>query len=556
MVRGPRPHIRAWEATGAALALLAGFHFLALRVRAGGLPAGDEGSWLSVAAELARGHGFTTRWLEAHFLVPYTLPRPDDFRYPALTSLLALVFRLAGYSVEAARWTVTAVFLAFAAATWAVSRAAFGRWAGLAALWLTVCSLLQLQWNAAVYTEGLFGLVVAGLAALCLRGETDAAWKRPGWWAGLGGGVGLLYLVRPNGLLFLPGLAWLYWRRRKDGISWRHPALAFACFALVVSPWLLRTALHFGNPFHIAGNAGLLREVGQPHTYTLFQYLAQHNPWYPLQRFIFGVPRFLLTLDEFEHGLERVPLLAVAAALVLRRGFFGPFLAAGFALSAAVCAYAAYDGWAPIRYMSPMLPLVYAYGLSALPDLFQRLFQRLVHRPFPNMPAAPEGPAFAVGATGILLLLLPVFHPHRFYERRLAPDPGYPEALADHLRRLRETVPAGGRYYAGALCKVNFLAEGRDCVGLQELYDPDWFPRSMAAFHPEWVALTRAETADSAMQAALETMRAAGYTADTLDSGPLAVWFSLTPPASDPLPASNPIDPAPAPGARAPEARP
>jgi hypothetical protein len=96
--------------------LIAGFHFLALRIRAGGLPAGDEGSWMAVASELAQGRGFATRWLEAHFLTPYALPRPDDFRYPGLTGLLALAFRLFGASIETARWTVGMAFLAFAAA--------------------------------------------------------------------------------------------------------------------------------------------------------------------------------------------------------------------------------------------------------------------------------------------------------------------------------------------------------------------------------------------------------------------------------------------------------
>src|SRR6185369_15716110 len=104
-------------------------------------------SWMSVANELAHGRGFSTRWLEVHFLVPYTLPRPDDFRYPALTSLLALTFRVFGYSIETARWTVGAVFLAFATAIWGLARAAFGRWAAQAAVWVTVASLLQLQWN-------------------------------------------------------------------------------------------------------------------------------------------------------------------------------------------------------------------------------------------------------------------------------------------------------------------------------------------------------------------------------------------------------------------------
>jgi hypothetical protein len=347
-----------------------------------------------------------------------------------------------------------------------------------------------------------------------------------------------LYLVRPNGLLFLPGILWLYRCKRKAGagVGWRHPVLAFAGFLLVAGPWMIRTAHHFGNPLHIAGNAGLLRDAGQSHTLTLFQYLAEHNPWFPLQRFFVGIPRFFAILDHYEHGLEIAPLLAAAAALALRRPFFGPFLSAGFLISGAVCGYAAYNGWAAVRYMSPMLPFIYAYGLSSLPLLFQRRF--------PAFPAAPHAAAetgkpravFGIGAGAILLLLLPVAQPHRFYQRVLKPDPAYAASLADHLRRLQARVPAGGTYYAGSLCAVNFLAPGRDCVGLQELYDTTWFSRSMAAFRPGLVALTPKEAADGSMRAALDRMRAGGYAPDTLDAGPLAVHFSLHPAAPPGVP--------------------
>ncbi len=535
MVPGRRLEFKAWEAAGAALALLVGIHFLAMRVRAGGLPGGDEGSWLSVSAELARGHGWSTRWLELHFLRPYALPRPDDLRYPALTSLLAVVFRGLGTSVEIGRWTVTAVFLSLAGSVWLICRRAFGRWAALGALWLTLCSLLQLQWNTVVYTEGLFGLVVAGLAWWCLKGESPRAARRgsmtgiggplgspvltePAWWAVLGAGVGLLYLVRPNGLLFVPGILWLYWRRRHLGLTWKHPALALTCFGLVIAPWLLRTAHHFGNPLHIAGNAGMLREAGQPHTYTLFQYLAQHNPWYPLQRFLFGVPRFFRILHQSEHGLEALPLLAAAAAVFLRRPFFGPFLASGFLISGLICCYAAYDGWAPIRYMSSLLPFLYAYGLAALRSLFRRRF-----------PSASKRSGFLTGCAVILLLLLPVVQPHRYYERTLKPAPGFSRHQAAYLDSLQARVAPGESYYAGSLCAINFLTQGRRCVGLQELYDPTWFSRSMEAFHPRLVALTHGETADTAMQAALAKMRREGYTADTLAVLPLGVLLALSP---------------------------
>jgi hypothetical protein len=530
-----RTRIQVPEIAAAAIALAIGFHFLALRIRAGGLPSGDEGSWMSVAAELAHGHGFATRWLEAHFLVPYALPRPDDFRYPALTSLLALSFRLFGFSIETARWTVGAVFLAFATAVWGVSRAAFGRWAAQAALWATVTSLLQLEWNSAVYTEGLFGLAAAGLAAWCLLGERTRDSPAPfafgthAWWAGLGAMIGLLYLVRVNAVLFLPGVLWLWFRRRGEPLRWTHPALAILAFFLIAAPWLLRNAFAFGNPFHFAGSGGLLRDPGsaltQSHTLTAAEYFRRHDVFFLPRRLILGVAHGLRDLHRFEHGLEAAPLLLALWGLFRRRAFFGPAFAAGFLLTGIACAYAAYNSWAGVRYFSGIAPLLYAYGFSQIPIAAAGIPPRLF----------PLRLRIATGTVGIALAIAPVAYPHRYSERALtgalaASGPyAYRPAVAEHLAKLKGGVPPGGGYYAASLCNLNFLAPDRFCVGLQELYDPSWFPRSLAAFHPAWVALTRSEMDDSVLKAALGRMRDGGYTPVTVDSGSLALYLALHP---------------------------
>lgn len=527
---------------GVALAIALGIHFLALRIRAGGLPGGDEGSWISAAAELSRGRGFTTRWLEAHFLTPYVIPRPDDFRYPFFTSLLALAFKVFGLSVETARWTAAAAFTGFALMVWRACRSAFGPWTAMAALWLTVTSLLQLAWNSVVYTEGLFGLLVAALALWCLRGEASREAARPfafrsyGWWAVLGTLVGGLYLARLNGILFLPGILWLYWLRRKDGLSWRHPSVAFAAFAMAAAPWLMRTALAFGNPLHFAGSGGLLRDPGISHTLNLSQYLSLHGRFFLVERFAIGFLNFFRDLHHFEHGLEIAPLLLVCVAVIMRRRFWSPFLAMGFLFTFAACCYASYNSWA-VRYMTGLMPLVYAYGLSVLPSLVQAL-------PAAFTPAARKALPVA-GALAVPLLLLPVLNPHRHYERKfsasIAAAGAYPvrRDAADHIARLGRLLPEGGRYYATSLCNLNFLTEASGCVGLQELYDPTWFARSQAAFHPGLIALTHAETGAPAMRAALDHMRASGYVQDTLETGPLAVYLSLHPAGAGSAPAAD-----------------
>jgi hypothetical protein len=516
-VRAAGP-VQAWEWAALSLALLAAWHFLSLRIAASSRPQGDEGSWLSVAAELSRGHGFTTRWLELHFLRPYAVPRPDDFRYPGLTGLLALVFRFTGVSWRAAQWTVTCVFLLSVSASWLAVRRAFGAWTALAAAFLACFSLLQLQWGSMVYTEGLFGLVLAGLFLAALTGNPASRL----WWLRLGAGVGLLYLVRPNGILFAPGIAWLYLRLRPR-VRWDRPLWACAAMGAVMAPWLWRTWIRFGNPFHLAGSAGMLRNTrAEPSTYGLLDYLRVHGALFPLRRTAVGVWGFFRTLQFYEHGLQYLPLLLVLAALLRRRPFYHPFLACGFALSFAAFAYASFNSWAGARYAAPLLPFVYAYGLSQLPGWWKSA-AHLVAAAWVSFESRIAN--VTAGASVILLLLLPVCRPHRFYERSLVPsDAG--AAISDHVRRVRALVPEDGSYYAGSLAPLNFLAE-RNCVGLQELNDSTWFARSRAAMHPGWLALAHGEESDPAMAAAIGRMRKEGFELDTVDEGSAGVYLQL-----------------------------
>lgn len=66
------------------LVLAISFHLIQERIEHARFPGGDEGSWMSVAAQVSRGEGYTTWWYEHPFLKPATLPRHDDYRYPRL----------------------------------------------------------------------------------------------------------------------------------------------------------------------------------------------------------------------------------------------------------------------------------------------------------------------------------------------------------------------------------------------------------------------------------------------------------------------------------------
>ncbi len=491
---------------------LLGIHFLWLRIHAPGWPAGDEGSWMSVAAEFARGRGFTTRWLEFHWLQPYTLPRPDDFRYPFLTLILASSFRLFGFTYSVGLITVATLFLGFAAAFFFAMRRYWGSTAAVLGVALLICSPLQLEWNSQIYTEGLFGLMLSGLAYYSFK-ERIRSYP---YWIGLGIGIGLLCLVRPNGILFAPGLIALWWFRRREGATWMHLTSSLISLGIMVSPWLIRNRIFFGNPFHVAGSAGLLRaEHAEAATATLTEYLSKNGIGFPLYRLILGIPRFMRDLHFFEHGLEIIPLLLFLWSL--RRGrFYNPFLTTGFALSFLACGYSAYNSWAGVRYFTAFLPFLYVAGVAEAMAGISWAWMRMEHR------------AFAVLAlTGILLL--PVLNPHRFYERHYGTLIGAELAIQKHSLALGRILPQGGNYYAQSLCQVNFQNAHLNCVGLQELNDPSWYAKSETTFKPRILALRPGEERSVDMLKAGERFKMEGFSVDTLEVLDSTYYLRLNP---------------------------
>ncbi len=506
------------EITGVLLLLGLGLHFILLRLNHYGLPQGDEGSWLAVAAELAQGNGFTTRWLENHWLTPYQLPRPDDFRYPGLTLLLAWAFWPAGPSLGVAFGVITLLYYGFALSVFFLTRRLYGRYAAWGSLLLILFSLHQLHWNTRIYSEGLFGLVLVAVIAHSINGGES----RRVWWMLLGAGVGLLYLVRPNALLFAPAIAWHFFRRRKShSLPLSHLSFAFLAMAVVMSPWLMRTALHFGNPFHFAGNAGLLRASNdESTTLSMLEFLTRHGILFPLQRMVQGIGGFWKALDFYEHGRQILPLLTVAGALFFRRPFYSPFAAAGFLLTFLACVYVSYGSWAGARYFSSFLPLLFAYGLG---ETFRGIRWAMA-TPQLRLHAKRVGHAAALFV--LLALAFSFYHPHRFFQKFYSDSSSWRSEIQEHLTIQKALLHPRETYYARQLCQVNFLTQAH-CIGLNEFRDSLWVERSRKQFNPQYVMLTHTEIQDDEMQQAIARMEADGLKLDTLTTGKLAVYFRI-----------------------------
>ncbi len=484
---GGRRARRATFIAETACLILLGFiawHLIDERARWKSFPQGDEGSWMAVAAELSKGNGFTTRWLEHAFLTPYSVPRPDDYRYPAFTCLLAAAFKIWGTDYATAHRLVAALFLLFALSVYLTVRRQFGRYTALATVTLTCFSLLQLMYCSEVYTEGLFGIVVAlVIFASCSGGPSAAS-----WWIRTGACIGLLYLVRPNGILFAAGLlAYAFAVRRKGRVRVRWIAAGFLAMGLIMLPWLIRTWVSFGNPFHIAGSAGLLRAAPQdPATYGFLDFTNRYGILYFVKAPVQNMGFFFSLLHEQEHGLELVPLLLCIAGVVRRKRFFNGMILLSFFLTFIGCGYASSMGnWGGVRYFTPLLPFVYAYGIRQSRDCAAVFAARV------RLPARPlvHG-ALLLVFSGVLLW--PVYYPHRYYERFFGSMQFKSMDYSAYYAALGRELGPRPFYYAGSLAQINFATDF-NCIGMQYFFDSTEIRRAQRTFHPVLMALKPAE---------------------------------------------------------------
>jgi hypothetical protein len=466
------------------LLLFLSFHLVSERIVHAEFPGGDQGSWMSVAAQVARGEGFTTRWLEYPFLKRATLPRPDDFRYPGLVFPLALSFKVFGISYKTALWTVGSIFFVFLCMIFLVCRKAFGSRAAFFAAIVASFSLLQLHWNTVVYSEGLFGVMTG---ALLLWSIAFREKNKKLFWIVLGAGCGILYCIRPNGILFGAGILWLFFTERKRGCKIEHLALGLASMAIVMLPWLVRTWYWFGNPFHIATNAALCRGgMSDSINLSLGQFIAEYGIWYLFKATFIGIWNFFETLHFFEHGLEILPIIGLVIGLTRRRKFYNSFVSASFFVTFFACCYVSRVGgsWAGVRYFSPLLPFIYAYGIDALLSLVK-------------LPPIGWRRVLALSAIAVIgvFLVAPVFYPHKYYERTFRSKKPSDLTFAEHGLTMKRLLSANEAYFATSIAQVNFLYK-YNCVGIQKFVDSTYVKELLEKFSPRLLVVTQKEFED------------------------------------------------------------
>ena len=506
---------RALETAAVGAILLAAFFLLKERIERIEFPFGDEGSWMSVASQLERGEGFTTRWYEHPFQKYPMLPRPDDFRYPALTLILAIAFKLFGTTYPTALWTVCVLYLTMLVLLYLTVRRVYGVAAALMTCALSAVSLLQLYWNGVVYSEGLFGIAIASVIIVSVFMHPD----RIRSWVVLGVACGFIYYVRPNGILFLIGFfVHPVLKRKNAGIAIRQAVTGMIAFSVTVAPWLVRSWILFGNPFHIASGAGVLRVApADPFTWTMLEFLSHYTPLIFLKGIVMGIIPFVQTLHFFEKNLFILPVAGIIISVIRRRPFYTPFIATGFISSLCACFYVAFtQPWAGVRYASSFLPFLYAYGIAGLVSLCDQATCRF-----------PPGIRYLSRVILFLILLSPVYYPHRYYQRMFSKTPTHHLSFNEHIRILDSLVPAGGYYLADAYGQLAFLSN-RNCAGIQGFFDSTMVAEYLQRYSPTILVLREHELGNPRIRSILREMGRRGYAAVEEERAQGGIYFRIT----------------------------
>lgn len=202
-------------------------------------PSVDERMYHEWARAIARGDGFG----DQVFL-----------NGPAYPAFLALLYRVFGPSLLAAKTVQSALAALDCVLVWALGRRLFSPGVALGAAGILAVYEMAIFYPATLLSEGAQGTLVLATLLLCARAlDRDGPLR----WAAAGACTGVAALARPNALLFAAALG--AWAALRPGVARRRRALAALAFAGGTLALVLPATWHnarVGGDFVLVSYAG------------------------------------------------------------------------------------------------------------------------------------------------------------------------------------------------------------------------------------------------------------------------------------------------------------
>jgi 4-amino-4-deoxy-L-arabinose transferase-like glycosyltransferase len=215
----------------------------------------------SIAASLARGHGFSS---------PFGHPTgPTAWIAPIYPALLAALFKIFGVYSKGAAVAILSLNSLFSALVCIpivlVGRRTFGDATGLLAGWIWALVPVYMKWPIVwVWDTTLSAFLMAFLFLFTLKLVESSSRKL---WAEYGLLWGGAALTNPALLSILPcAFLWVAFQKHRAQRSYLLPAfLMIAAFATCTAPWMIRNAAVMGKPVFIRDNFWFEFHLGNYH---------------------------------------------------------------------------------------------------------------------------------------------------------------------------------------------------------------------------------------------------------------------------------------------------
>jgi 4-amino-4-deoxy-L-arabinose transferase-like glycosyltransferase len=220
------------------------------------------GETTNIAIKIAFGQGFRSAFTGY-------LTGPTAWVAPVYPYFVSVVFRFLGVLTPKSVIFIFAAQSLFSALTvipiLGIADRTVGRMAGLWAAWGWALFPWFSKWSVTwLWDTSMSALFVALLFWYAVK-LPQATSRRA--WIGFGAWWGLALLLNPSLGSFLPfSVAWCVYELHRRGEKWlQRAALAVAACAIVISPWLLRNRIVFGQWVFLRSNFGFEFALGNYH---------------------------------------------------------------------------------------------------------------------------------------------------------------------------------------------------------------------------------------------------------------------------------------------------
>lgn len=232
----------------------------------------------AVAYSLATGHGFSSPFGGS--------TGPTTWLAPLYPGMCALVFKAFGCFTLASGFVILAINSVLSALTCIpicrIGELTIGRKVGYWSGWIWATGVIFMRWPTTwIWDMSASALLIGILFLQSMLLAKQSTWKR---WAGFGLTWGIAALTNPALLSFIlpSGLYPVFKLRRRKEPWFAAAALSAIIFAAVISPWLIRNRVTFGNWVFIRGNAPFEFSLSNYHYSNAMGFMGKHptqNKW-------------------------------------------------------------------------------------------------------------------------------------------------------------------------------------------------------------------------------------------------------------------------------------